>query len=137
VLAKFTGKDPDGRRFTTSDLRNPGVRANLVYEFKGYKPHPNGWAISRERMEKYEAEARLWFPENPQGRIRLKRYLDEQPGQKVQNLWDDIPPINSLAQESGLDIRHKNRRRCWKESFRRVLKTEISCSIRFVGAVRQ
>ncbi len=99
IETKFTYKDPDGRRFTTSDLRNPGVRPNLTYEYKGYKPHPNGWAISREKMEQYDKEGRLWFPPDKEGRIRLKRYLDEQPGHKVQNLWDDIPPINSQAQE--------------------------------------
>ncbi len=99
IETKFTNRDPDGRLFTTSDLRNPGVRPNLRYEYKGYKPHPNGWAISREKMEQYDREGRLYFPSDPNGRIRLKRYLDEQPGHKLQSLWDDIPPINSQAQE--------------------------------------
>lgn len=99
IETKFTYKDPDGRVFTTSDMRNPGVRPNLRYEYKGYKPHPNGWAITKEKMAQYDNEGRLWFPPDKNGRIRLKRYLDEQPGQKIQNLWDDIPPINSQAQE--------------------------------------
>jgi len=99
IDTKFTFKDADGRAFTTSDMRNPGVRPNLMYEYKGYKPHPNGWAISRKKMEKYDKEGQLWFPPDKSGRIRLKRYLDEQPGQKIQNLWDDISPINSQAQE--------------------------------------
>jgi site-specific DNA-methyltransferase (adenine-specific) len=99
IDTKFTYKNPDGRVFTTSDLRNPGVRPNLMYEYKGYKPHPNGWAVSRKKMEQYDKEGRLWFPPDKGGRIRLKRYLDEQPGQKIQNLWDDISPINSQAQE--------------------------------------
>jgi site-specific DNA-methyltransferase (adenine-specific) len=99
IQSKFTFKDPDGRLFTTSDLRNPGVRPNLMYEYKGYKPHQNGWAVSREKMEQYDREGRLWLPPTKSGRIRLKRYLDEQPGQRIQNLWDDIPPINSQAQE--------------------------------------
>src|SRR6266513_2426885 len=91
--------DSDGRRFTTSDLRNPGYRPNLIYDYKGYKPHPNGWAISRDKMEEYDRQGRLYFPPEQTGRIRLKRYLDETPGERVQNLWDDIPPINSQAQE--------------------------------------
>lgn len=99
IETKFTFQEPDGRLFTTSDLRNPGVRPNLMYEYKGYQPHPNGWAVSRERMEQYDKGNRLWFPPRKNGRIRLKRYLDEQPGQKLQSLWDDIPPINSQAQE--------------------------------------
>jgi site-specific DNA-methyltransferase (adenine-specific) len=99
INSHFGQVDDDGRKFTTSDLRNPGVRPNLHYEYKGFKPHPNGWAVSKERMEQYDAENRLVFPKNPEGRIRLKRYLDEQPGERVTNLWEDIPPINSQAQE--------------------------------------
>jgi DNA modification methylase len=99
IDTKFTLKDKDGRLYTTSDLRNPGVRPNLTYDYKGYKPHPNGWAVSREKMEEYDRQGRLWFPPNKTGRIRLKRFLDESAGHRVQNLWDDIPPINSQAQE--------------------------------------
>jgi site-specific DNA-methyltransferase (adenine-specific) len=99
IKSHFSQVDSSGRRFTTSDLRNPGVRPNLHYEYKGFKPHPNGWAVSRDRMEKYDQENRLVFPSNPEGRIRLKRYLDEQPGEKATTLWEDIPPINSQAQE--------------------------------------
>lgn len=95
---KFNNVDADGRRFTAENLRNPSYRPNLVYEYKGYQPHPNGWAISREKMEQYDRENRLYFPPKG-GRIRLKRYLDEAPGERVQNLWDDIPPLNSQAIE--------------------------------------
>lgn len=50
-------------------------------------------------MEQYDKEGRLYFPKDKEGRIRLKLYLDESKGQPLQNLWDDIPPINSQAQE--------------------------------------
>jgi site-specific DNA-methyltransferase (adenine-specific) len=104
VETKFTGVDPDGRRYTTSDLRNPGVRPNLHYAYTAsngvtYEPHPNGWAVSREVMEEYDRQGRLYFPLKAGGRLRLKRHLDEQPGKHVQNLWTDISPINSRAQE--------------------------------------
>ena len=42
-------------------------------------------------------KARLHF--TAKGGIRLKRYLDENKGVALQCLWDDIPPINSQAQE--------------------------------------
>jgi site-specific DNA-methyltransferase (adenine-specific) len=35
----------------------------------------------------------------PTKRPRLKRYLDEMPGVILGNVWTDIPPINSQAQE--------------------------------------
>ena len=97
--SKYSQLDDRGRRFTTRDLRSPSPRPNLTYDYKGFKPHPNGWSISRELMERYDSEDRLYFPRDPEGRIRLKLYLDEARGQPVQNLWDDIPPLNSQAQE--------------------------------------
>ena len=100
IESHFTGKDADGRQWTTSDLRNPGYRPNLHYDYKGYKPHPNGWAVARERMEELDRQGRLYFPKDKTGRIRLKRYLDESPGQIAQNLWTDISPINSQAHEA-------------------------------------
>ena len=50
-------------------------------------------------MKRYDAESRLHFPKNPKGALRLKMYLDESRGIKLQNLWDDIPVIGSQAQE--------------------------------------
>jgi adenine-specific DNA-methyltransferase len=100
VESHFTGREADGRRYTTSDLVNPDYRPNLVYEYKGYKPHRNGWKISLEKMRDLDAQSRLYFPSEKTGRIRLKRYLNEVPGQIAQNMWIDIPPINSQARES-------------------------------------
>ena len=91
--------DEEGRRYCTSNLRSPGPRPNLTYDYKGYKPHPNGWSVSLERMKQLDAEGRLHFPKNKDGRIRLKLYLDEMPGVPIGNVWDDIPPISSQAKE--------------------------------------
>ena len=41
----YVHADPDGRRWRRSDLRSPHPRPNLTYEYKGWKPHPNGWAF--------------------------------------------------------------------------------------------
>ncbi len=91
--------DPNGRRYALDNMRSPNPRPNLTYEYKGYKPHPNGWAVSREKMEQLDAEGRLYFPSSPEGRIRLKRYLDEMPGTPVGCIWTDIKPIQSQADE--------------------------------------
>ena len=91
--------DEDNRRYTTRDLRSPGPRPNLTYEYKGYKPHPNGWSISIDRMREFDGEGRLHFPKSKNGRIRLKLFLDEMPGVPVGNIWDDIKPIQAQAKE--------------------------------------
>ena len=50
-------------------------------------------------MRRYDAENRLHFPAKDGGALRLKMYADESPGERLQSLWDDIPPLSSQAQE--------------------------------------
>jgi len=95
----YRHKDENGRRYMIDNLTSPNPRPNLVYDYKGYKPHQYGWKVTREKMEKLDAEGRLWFPTKPEGRIRLKRYLDEMPGMPIGNVWDDIQPIHAHAKE--------------------------------------
>ncbi len=92
------------RRWQSVTLRNPGIRPNLHYSYTAsngvtYNPHPNGWSCNRERMEKYDREGRLHFPMKDGGALRLKMYADESLGERLQSLWDDIPPIASNAGE--------------------------------------
>jgi site-specific DNA-methyltransferase (adenine-specific) len=99
IADKYRYVDSDGRRYRLDNLRSPHPRPNLTYEYKGFKPHPNGWAVSLEKMRLLDAGGRLAFPRTPDGRIQVKRYLDELPGMPVGNVWEDISPINSQAQE--------------------------------------
>ncbi|GER87587.1 restriction endonuclease subunit M [Dictyobacter vulcani] len=95
----FKFVDEKGRRYASDNLGSPSPRPNLTYEYKGYKPPRFGWAISREKMEEWDAAGKLIFPKNKDGRIRRKRYLDELEGEPIQNIWDDISPISALATE--------------------------------------
>jgi site-specific DNA-methyltransferase (adenine-specific) len=104
IKKTFKNSDPDGRKWQSVTLRNPGLRPNLHFPFKAsngvtYQPHPNGWGCDEVRLRKYDAEKRLQFPAKPSGALRLKMYLDESPGVKLQNIWDDIPAIGSQAAE--------------------------------------
>lgn len=101
VEKAYRHTDEKGRRYRLSDLRSPNPRPNLTYDYKGYKPHQNGWAVSRERMEKLDAEGRLYFPKSLEGRIQLRRFLDENKGQVVSNLWNDILPIHAGSEQLG------------------------------------
>ena len=91
--------DENNRRYRTGDLRSPHPRPNLTYDYKGYKPHPNGWSVSLERMKQLDAEGRLHFPKKKDGRIQRRRFLDEMPGVPAANIWDDIKPIGARAKE--------------------------------------
>ena len=57
------------------------------------------WAYSRENMEQFEREGRLYYPRS--GIPRYKRYLDEMPGVPLQNIWTDIGPIGGSKEYLG------------------------------------
>lgn len=87
-----------GKKYMRSPIVSPHYRENLVYDYKGYTPPPNGWSISRDLMEKWDKEGKLYFPENGQ-RIYRKIFIDEYPGQPASNLWTDVYVINPMALE--------------------------------------
>ncbi len=100
IEKRFNNVDENGRRFMKSPIVSPSSRSNLIYEYKGYKPPKNGWSFSKEIMEKWDKEGRLYFPPLEKGeRIYRKIFLDEYQGQPVQNLWTDIFVINPVAHE--------------------------------------
>jgi DNA modification methylase len=88
-----------GRRYRLDNLTAAKGGGDTSYDFHGTKPYKGRyWAYSRENMEKFLAEDRLYFPKSG-GTPAYKRYLDEMPGVSLQNVWDDIPPISSNAAE--------------------------------------
>ncbi|HEY1602481.1 MAG TPA: DNA methyltransferase [Pirellulales bacterium] len=99
IESKYRHVDAAGRIYRLSDMRSPHPRPNLTYDYKGHKPHPNGWAVSLEKMKQMDADGLLEFPKKKDGRIQARRYLDERQGMPINNVWDDIPPINAMAQE--------------------------------------
>ena len=54
---------------------------------------------SQERLKKLEAEGRIKYPANPNAKPRMKNYLSEGKGIIVDNIWTDISPVNSQANE--------------------------------------
>jgi len=91
---RFNLDDHDGRGpYRLAPLDNPAFRPNLIYDYKGYKPHERGWRVSIEVMKDLDADGRLWFPSKPGGRIARKHYLREQMGSKLGDVWTDIGPL--------------------------------------------
>jgi site-specific DNA-methyltransferase (adenine-specific) len=97
LKSHYTQIDETGRRFRWDNLTGPGgaAKGNPFYEVLGVAGH---WRYSRERMTKLIAEGLVAIPKNG-SKPSLKRYLDEQLGTPVTDLWDDISPLNSQAQE--------------------------------------
>lgn len=89
----------EGRKYMLAPIElNKGLKSSpsLIYEYKGYKP-PNGWMMSREKLEKFDAENKLHW--NSKGRPNRRVFLDEYKGQPIENLWTDIFVINPMASE--------------------------------------
>lgn len=94
--SKYSSRDKDGRRYQLTSLLNPNQnRPNLTYEFLGIT---RVWRWTKDRMQKAYEQGSIVQP-NPGMVPRYKRYLDEQRGKPLGDVWTDIPPINSQAQE--------------------------------------
>jgi adenine specific DNA methylase Mod len=93
---KYSQSDADGRLYQLCDLTNPNPdRPNLTYEFLGVT---KVWRWTRERMQK-AYDAGIVIQSKPGKVPRLKRYIDEQRGIPISDVWTDIAPLNSQAKE--------------------------------------
>lgn len=99
IKNQFKYKDEDGRIYRISPLNAPQPRPTLQYDFMGYKPHPNGWSVKKETLQKFYDDNKLVFPKNKDGRVNRKQYLDEWDGYAINSLWDDIGLIAASSSE--------------------------------------
>ncbi len=86
---------PDGRRYRVDNLTATGLSGGgYDYEWKGVR---RVWRCPIETMKKLDADGRIYYTRN--GVASYVRYLDEMKGTPLQDVWTDIPPINSQAAE--------------------------------------
>jgi site-specific DNA-methyltransferase (adenine-specific) len=96
TATKYRHHDSDGRVYRLDNLINPNPdRPNLTYEFLGVT---KVWRWTKDRMQA-AYEAGLIVQSRPGAVPQFKRYLDKQRGKPLGDVWTDIPPINSQAQE--------------------------------------
>ena len=97
---KFSKKDPDGRRWMDDSAHiwstpGMGARPNLCYTWNGFtNPHPSGWRLSREKMDKEYQKGNFEIVKKPDGSKKLIRkvYEDDYAGENMGDFWDDILP---------------------------------------------
>jgi len=99
IKSHYSKETEDGRKYQLDNLTAPSHNPNTIYEYKGYKPPENGWRWTKEKMKQMDKKGCVYFPESKSKRLRQIRFLDEQKGVPVSNLWIDIPPVNSQAKE--------------------------------------
>jgi site-specific DNA-methyltransferase (adenine-specific) len=96
TASKYHYRETDGRIYRLDNLTNPNAdRPNLTYEFLGVT---RVWRWTRDRMQ-VAYEAGLVVQTRPGAVPQLKRYLDEQRGRPLSDVWSDIDPLNSQAKE--------------------------------------
>jgi adenine-specific DNA-methyltransferase len=99
VKSHYTQLDECGRRYQLGDLSSPNPRANLMYEWLGHKSPDYGWRYSIDTMRRLHSEGRIWYPKDKGKRPRLKRFVEDMPGVPLGDVWGDIHPVNSQAQQ--------------------------------------
>jgi DNA modification methylase len=92
--------DPvSGRLFRTVSMLQKGQGPTRSFgERQLAPPHGMHWIWSQERIDKAMEEGRIRFTSG--GRPEKIQYLDEMPGDVVDDIWTDIYPINSQAAEA-------------------------------------
>lgn len=93
-------EDGTGRRYRRGDLTAAKAGGDVDYEWHGVRPYTGRhWAYSREKMDKMYEEGRIEFRRT--GMPVYKRYLDEQPGVPVQDVWTDIRLTSADSERLG------------------------------------
>ncbi len=94
-LKRYKHIDENGKRFLDRDLTAGSLSGG------GYQYEWNGitrvWRCPFSTMQEYHESDRLYYTRN--GMPRLKQFLDEMSGVPMQDVWVDIPSINSQAKE--------------------------------------
>jgi len=115
IAEKFGKRNADGRLFQDISLTGDGERGGESgLTWHGYNPTAVGrhWALpgylvdlgiisaqksSLERLSALDAAGMIYWTRNKVP--RLKFYIEHAPGMPQQDVWTDIPPINSQAAE--------------------------------------
>jgi site-specific DNA-methyltransferase (adenine-specific) len=98
--------DGDGKGlYQLGDMASPNPRPNMMYEWQRFPYPAKGWRYEKETMQKLHDEGKIYYPTTIQGeydfskRPRLKRYLNEQKGQLLGDVWTDIQNVQSQSGE--------------------------------------
>jgi adenine-specific DNA-methyltransferase len=98
---KYRNVEPDGRRYRLSDITGSGIRHGETGQpWRGIDvtARRRHWMVPPVQLEELDAAGRVYWP--PKGEMpAYKRYLTEEGGMPLQDVWDDISPINSQALE--------------------------------------
>ncbi|KUO53241.1 MAG: DNA methylase [Sphingomonadales bacterium BRH_c3] len=99
IAKRYNLQDEKGRYCSGPILRSEGMglRPNLVYEYKGFLPGPAGWRMTREKLQELDEAGDLYW--SGTGNPRRKVRPGEEAYAVIDNLWSDIPALESHSKE--------------------------------------
>ena len=91
--------DVDGRMYKCENLTAPGGRRQFTW--RGATPSPSrGWLFPADELEAMLKRGEIELGRNGNAKLRgRKRYLADNPGQKLQSIWTDIVRVGNTARE--------------------------------------
>ena len=102
IESHYGQADPDGRSWQPVDLTGAGTRNGETGKpWRGFDPNTKGrhWAYLPSALDEMDKNGLIYWPKKDGGWPRQKRYLSEKDGSPIQDVWGDIFPVNSQAQE--------------------------------------
>lgn len=94
----FRFQEPNGRRYWKEDATGAGSGPPRRFGDRLIAPPPGRhWRWTQDTIDEYWK--RGMFVLTKSGKPEFKRYLDEQEGEPVSDVWDDIKRINMMADE--------------------------------------
>ncbi|MBI4234764.1 site-specific DNA-methyltransferase [Candidatus Peregrinibacteria bacterium] len=98
LKSHYSNADEKGRFQLISMSAKSGKPEKRLINDKEYLPEGNAWKYSQKTIDQFWKDGRIFFTANDTPRLKI--YLDEKAGKKVQTLWYDIFPVNSQAMEN-------------------------------------
>ena len=87
-----------GRRYMLDNFAQSGAGEPRNFGGRVLEPPPGKhWIWTQERIDQGMTEGRIVISSS--GMPRVKRYLDESQGNPIEDIWEDIAPINSQSLE--------------------------------------
>jgi len=85
-----------------ADLTGSGVRhGETGLSWRGFNPTEKGrhWGYPPRELDAMDAAGLIYWPDKKGAWPRLKKFLSDARGVPLQDVWTDIPPVNSQAKE--------------------------------------
>lgn len=99
-ITKYFTKEDERGKYQLITCTGPGDRTGTRahYAWRGkWPPAGRHWAWTEDRMEELESQGLLAYSAN--GVPRFKRYVDDGPGVRLQDIWMDISPLGAHSAE--------------------------------------